>query len=411
MTQALHRYFQAPEAHPVLPGRLVRDDVMKTIRPLRRALGISPARLEVLDAMIRSTDATAWSDPNAEPVCYQRQMMIAEETGFSPRMIHACERFFEEIGFLAKRVGADGSRGRFAGGAVLHGLCFSPLIERMPDLVELAAARRAAIARCDGLRRECSAARRVLSRAVAELMVLAADAPQTAEAAQALADFPERYADWSEQALRGLVENARLAASNALEFLDLQQIRSGVSDAPFRPHIHEQTHKKSEDCNGSSVDERTARKRAADYPSGAEPDGPAQCYENKCEADPASHKPKPTESFSPRQLRGAASDDFRFYLDALAGDRLPTELDFILAAQRMLPELAINPTIWDRAAAQMGDLRAALCVLVIDARRFDPVRPIRSAGASLQSFLALNRAGKLNLAGSLIGLIERGRSL
>ncbi|MPL92168.1 hypothetical protein SDC9_38265 [bioreactor metagenome] len=410
MTQALHRYFPAPEAHPVLPGRLVRDDVMKTIRPLRRALGISPARLEVLDAMIRSTDATAWTDPAAEPVCYQRQMMIAEETGFSPRMIHACERFFEEIGFLSKRVGADGSRGRFAGGAVLHGLGFSPLIERMPDLIELAAARRAAIARCDGLRRECSSARRVLARAVAELMVCAPDAPEAADAVQALAAFPERYADWSCDALEALVENTRLEAAKALEFLDLQLNRSGVSDWGFRPHIHEQTHQKPEICNGSSVHNRPARKRAADYPYGAEPDGPAHCCENKCEVDLPSHKPQPTESFSPRQLRGAAGNDFRFYLDAFAGDRLPNELDFILAAQRMLPELAINPAIWDRAAAQMGELRAALCVLVIDARRFDPVRPIRSAGASLQSFLALDRAGKLNLSGSVIGLIERRRN-
>lgn len=410
MTQALHRFFQAPEAHPVLPGKLVRDDVMKTLRRLRRTLGISSARLDVLDAMIRQTDATAWTSPGAAPICYRRQMMIAEETGYCPRMIHECETYFEQIGFLTKDVGADGSRGRFAGGLVTHGLCFSVLIERMPELIELDAERLAAIARRDGLRRQCSSARRMLSRTVLRLVELAPDAPETAEATAALAEFPARYSDFAEDALETLVENTRLAVSKALEFLDLQMNRSGVSEPGFRPHIHNKRHKKSEVCNGSTVDKRPARKRAEPDPNGFGPNGPTHCDENKCATATESHKPKPTATFTPRQIYGMASDAFRFYLDALRGDRAINELDLVLAAERMLIELQINPRIWDRAVEQMGDLRAALSVLVIDARRADPVRPIRSPGASLQSFIALDRAGRLNLSGSLIGLIERGRN-
>lgn len=410
MTQAIHRIFDAPEAHPILPARLVRDDVMKTIRPLRRTLGISPARLEVLDAMIRQTDANAWTDPGSAPVCYQRQMMIAEETGYSTRMIHDCERFFEAIGFLTKYVGADGSRGRFAGGAVVHGLCFSPLIEAMPDLMELNEARRATIARRDGLRRECSSARRVLSRAVMNLLEAAPEASETAQAREALAAFPARYADFSISALEELVDNTRFAASEALNFLDSIQKSSGASAPSFMPHIHDKTHKKFEDCNASPVDKRTARKRAGPDNSGAGPKGPPQGNENEDRTAEVSHKPKLSESFSIRQIYAIASDDFRFYLDALKDQRpLPNELDFILAAQRMLVELGINPTIWDRAVAQMGELRAALSVLVIDARRDDPARPIRSPGATLQSFLALDRADRLNLAGSMIGLLNRRR--
>lgn len=409
MTQALHQFFSAPEAHPVLPGKMVRDDVMKTLRRLRRTLGISSARLDVLDAMIRQTDATTWTNPGAAPVCYRRQMMIAEETGYCPRMIYECETYFERIGFLTKNVGADGSRGRFAGGLVTHGLCFSPLIERMPELIALEAERLAAIARRDGLRRECSSARRVLSRTLLKLIELAPDAQETAEANRALADFPARYSDFLEADLEALVEQTRLAASKALEFLDLQMNRSGVSEPGFRPHIHDKRHEKSEVCNGSTVDKRPARKRAEPKPYGFGPDGPTQCNENKCATATESHKPKPTESFTPRKIYGMASDAFRFYLDHLKGDRpTPNELDLVIAAQRMLPELAINPLLWDRAVEQMGELRAALCILVIDARQSDPVRPIRSPGASLQSFIALDRNGRLNLAGSMIGLLHRG---
>ena len=99
------------------------------------------------------------------------------------------------------------------------------------------------------------------------------------------------------------------------------------------------------------------------------------------------------------------------YLDAVKGQRvLPNELDLVRAAILILPDLGINPSAWDEAAEAMGDLAAALAVMVIDARRFDPVRPIRSPGGALRVFARLAMAGKLNLAGSLIGFVERKRA-
>ena len=55
----------------------------------------------------------------------------------------------------------------------------------------------------------------------------------------------------------------------------------------------------------------------------------------------------------------------------------------------------------------MGDFAAALAVLVIDARIADPIRPVHSPGGTLRAFIRHSRAGTLNLAGSLIGLIGR----
>ena len=55
----------------------------------------------------------------------------------------------------------------------------------------------------------------------------------------------------------------------------------------------------------------------------------------------------------------------------------------------------------------MGDLGAALAVLVIEARRHEPEKPIRNPGGSLRAFARLAQTGQLNLMGSLIGLMSR----
>lgn len=408
MKQAL--VYETPH-FPNLPAGMVRDDVMKLLRALRQTLGISPARLEILDTMISKTDARAWTDPAKSPVCYARQKMVSEAAGYCDRAVRSAEAFFARLGLLEKRIGADGSRGLFGGGQLAQGLDFTPLIERIGDLLALDAERRAAIHRRDVLRRQCSSARRALSGAVAELLMHAPDADGTRAVIEALAGFPARYADLSESALVGLLHTTLVAVGNARSLIELQKKDSGVPEPGVRHHIHDKTHSKIDPCNGSSVQTRPARTRADAGLSSAGPNGPPQCLENKACSPEVSHKPKLTESFNPRKLYGIASDAFRFYLDAFQGDRDHlVELDFVLSAQRMLYELQVNALIWDEAVEVMGELRAALALLVIDARQHDLVRPIRSPGASLRTFIKLDRDGKLNLAGSLVGLAERQRN-
>jgi replication initiation protein RepC len=103
-----------------------------------------------------------------------------------------------------------------------------------------------------------------------------------------------------------------------------------------------------------------------------------------------------------------ASDDMRLYIDVVRreGARL-TPHDFVQASIALLPALGCDPRLWDRASEALGDFGAALAVLVIDANRTHPQCPIRSPGASLRGFIRLAEAGRLNLAGSLIGLHRR----
>jgi replication initiation protein RepC len=81
--------------------------------------------------------------------------------------------------------------------------------------------------------------------------------------------------------------------------------------------------------------------------------------------------------------------------------------DFTLAAIRRLPELGVNPSAWEEAAEAMGDEAATLAVLVIDANRDHPTAPVRKPGGLLRAMARRQRAGELNLLGSLIGLMER----
>ncbi|WP_236858302.1 replication initiation protein RepC [Cereibacter sphaeroides] len=96
------------------------------------------------------------------------------------------------------------------------------------------------------------------------------------------------------------------------------------------------------------------------------------------------------------------------YLDAgrRSGSTL-TAHDFIQAAIAILPALGVNASAWDDAADAMGDLPAALCVLVLDANRYRPVNPVWSPGGMLRAMTERARNGSLNLHGSLIALQRR----
>lgn len=89
---------------------------------------------------------------------------------------------------------------------------------------------------------------------------------------------------------------------------------------------------------------------------------------------------------------------------------MPDERDFILAAIDLTPELGINGSAWKAAVAQMGDITAALCLLVIDANRTHPVTPVLNPGGLLRAMTRRHAKGQLNLYGSLKGLTERARN-
>ena len=88
----------------------------------------------------------------------------------------------------------------------------------------------------------------------------------------------------------------------------------------------------------------------------------------------------------PVRLHELAGEDLRFCLDMTG--RAPgelRELDFVVRAIQFLPTLGISGAAGRDAVDAMGDVRAALCVLVTDANCDHPATPIRKPGGHLRA--------------------------
>lgn len=393
--------------YPALPGTMQRSQVEQLIRHNRRAIGLTKGQTEVLLAMMDQTRPCDWTSGCAEPVCFARQMTIAAITQTTSKTVRDTERVLVRLGLVSKVVADNGHRGSFAGGSVVHGIGFAPLIARVPMLLDLAEAETQQRQAMEARRKECSAARRVFRMALAQMIECAPDHQLTAEALRAFQELPRRYDGMDLQELEALLEHVDNTASKLLAELDLQDKISGTPEASFRLYIQDTTYEDSEICNASDVMKRPACKQAEAKSLGA-----AQSATHGLEAKPPladrGHKPEITDSFSMRQIYAAASDDFRLYLDALKGDApLPNALHLVRAAVQMLRELGINDDAWNEAVTVMGQIRAAVSVLIIDANRSHPITPIHKPGGALRAFSRRDLAGQLNLDGSLIGLLAR----
>lgn len=405
--QARSRAVPEPQ-FSTLPGRFQRSDVERIITVASAALGLSSARLRALLVMMQATRPSDWTTPDSDAVCYMQQMMVAARLGITTRALRNHEAGLERAGLIRRDVGADGSRGRYAGGELVQGISFEPMIAAFPRLVAIAEAREAEDRACQVFRRKCSAARRVLKRAISALMERNPKHSALSRLLVVYAETRGRYDGLSLDVLRETFKAVDKAAKQAVGLLEMQPDSSGVPEEDFRLHIQDTTHKNLESCSASDANTRPARKRADNNSFGPAPEGAGHCLENKDALSSRGHKPGYLETFTPRQLYRMASDDMRMYLDAqTGGDRTPTEHDFIQASISLLPALGVHPSAWDEAAAAMGDLAAALCVIVVDANRFRPVAPVRKPGAMLRSMTRLAEQGGLNLIGSLIGLKQR----
>lgn len=377
---------------PVLPGTLQRGDVEGLLIDLRRALHISPARLEALLAMIRRTRPSDWTDPATDAVCYAQQQQIASELGKTPRALRYDEAALVRSGLVARSTIGNGRRCALAGPApAKYGLSFAPLIRRIRHLLELRDLWQRERVRLRSERLACSALRQQFRLLFARLQETAADHSSLQRLAELRRAWPRRMdmLQCSEdiERHRQEVENALRQAADLLETL---QESSGEPERGFRSHLQDSTAKPSESC------------------SGRETGSPAAGVGASKERFAGSDRAADLELLPPGRLYALASDEMKFWIDAFRHGRDRTApTDLLQAAARRVPELGISATAWREASNCMGPMRAAIAVLVIDANRDHPVTPVKNPGGLLRIFTRLHRAGRLNIAGSLFGLMER----
>ena len=399
-------------AHAVLPRDFQRSDVERILTRVAAHIGLTSSLLRTMLLLVQHTRPSDWVSADCDPVCFASQTNIAATLGKTPRAVREDEARLEALGLLWKQTGADGGRGSYGHGALVLGLNFAPLIEMMPMLLDLEdhlASERIAM---QVLRRQISAARRFFRKGIERLLELAPTTPALMDLLAANAELPRRYDGLTSSEL----EELRMTVDNLVEqaerLCDLHENSSGVSDKNFRPHIQDTNEDNFCICNVSNVKKQPDCKQSEPNPQTTPACASVVCIEIKGNLGSSPHKPKTLESFSAGALYHAATDDFRMYLDAFKRDSaIPNEYAFVQAAIAMTKELGINIDAWDQAVETMGDMTAALAVYIIDANRFHPVRPIHKPGGALRALTRRAAQGKFNLDGSLVGILERARSL
>lgn len=395
----------SPTHHPCLPQGMTISHVIELIDRVAGQLGFGGPRRAALLRMIRQTAPADWLDPSRDPVCYRPQQDLAQDLGITDRAMRAHERAIEQTGLLIIDTTANGRRsGRVLSGGRRLGLNFRPLIDRLDWLKSLDQAHQDACRRIAELRLECSAAKRDARKSIEALLQLAPKHPALPGLLQRLTSWPRRYSGFNTvSALEEHMAEVLELVSEVDQILLCRADSSGRAEDRI-PAIQNTNLKNPVICSGSSAEILPARMRADHNPSATMPDGIVECVENKDERGGRGHKPEFTETFPPRQLYHMASDDMRMHLDARARPDRLTDRDFIGAAIASLVDLGISPSAWEDAAETMGNLGAALSVLVVDANRFRDVGPVRKPGAMLRAMTRIAARGGLNLHGSLIAL-------
>jgi hypothetical protein len=105
-----------------------------------------------------------------------------------------------------------------------------------------------------------------------------------------------------------------------------------------------------------------------------------------------------------KQVLAACSERFK--------DRFPMTgrlgwPDIVDAAYDLLPILGVSRSAWLEACTTLGRDGAALSVMIIDRKMQDAPNSIKNPGGYLRAMTAKAKEGKLNLHGSVFGLLKR----
>ena len=407
---------ETPE-FPVLPGKMMRGELEGLLLDISQFIGMSDSLLKSLLAMMRETRPSDWTDPTKEPTCFAMQSNIAIMLGKTARSVRRDEVELERrFAFLSKNVAGNGSRCRltFADGVEFtQGLSFSPLIEKVPDLLILRDQLRYERQHSSRLKRKCSALRRNVKKV---LMQFQAEHPENED----LRNLSEQFLSWPTRfsvfnSLESLEEHyiEVLAASElADQLLQLFQKMSGQADTNVLLYIQDTTKEPSVNCN-ASINKRSGIKPDSNSnPRSSAKAEASEGLENKCEASELERNSKFMDRMTPQRLFSLSSEGMQIYITQHQGVRAaPSAMDFILASVDRLGELGINKSAYYDAVDQMGDMATALCILIIDRNQFHPETPIHNPGGVLRAMTKRHRAGVLNIIGSLIGLSERSKEL
>ncbi|MEN8951976.1 replication initiation protein RepC [Planktotalea arctica] len=391
---------------PTLPQGHQRFSVEQLLIELAPALGLRGGRLHALLYMMKQTAPGDWTRPDREPVYFAPQDQTAEALNKTRRALYDDEAALEAAGLIEKRVKGNGSRSPFGG----CGIVFSRLIALVPDLMHLKEQVAAERLRRKEMRNRRSTYVRHIKRHLRDATDFSLAHPRLLSIIEGFDAWPEaaRLANMQIEALEHHVTEAQALCTTLDDFFETRRDSTAKAAENFPCFIQENNQDNLSVICNANVDKGSAGKPARTELICSEPIGPEDCLENKCGAESAERNTQFITQLTPERIFKLASSDMQAYILACQGE-IPTlrELHIIDATTRIIHPLGINHDAWIKAVNLMGDVGAALCVLLIDANRSHPTTPVRNPGGALRAMTARHKTGKLNLVGSLIGLARR----
>lgn len=387
------------EPYPILPQGYGRGDVIALASEIGPMIGLSSAGAFILTKLIGSTDKRDWTDASRQPIFYGQQDTLAARLGLSSRQLRSHETRFVRLGLIERRTRANGGRDFRTG----LGLILTPLINRFIEFMTIRDERRATAKRM----KQLTALRSVRKAEIKEQLARLSEADRAAPAITAIAC---RFTAWpradsllpmGEERLGHHIEDATALCIELAEWIDNQSDPSCQPAQNFRSYIQEDTNQiLSVPCNTA------VNKSAADDPrQRTDPDGTEQGLEEKREGERTALQGLFEGRYGLPHMVSLASEAFRFEVEARSDRGLAYA--FIDAAAARLFDLGISENAWAEACQTMGRGRAAACVLVLDANRDHPTKPVKNPGGALRGMTAAERRNGLNLMGSLFGLHRR----
>lgn len=348
-----------------------------------------------------------WIEHDREPTVYSAASELAKMLALSEARLRAHTARLEQAGLIERRTAANGSRSRHAG----TGLFFSGVINRFSELLALDAQLTTARHEAIYLRGQRSTHWRCLRQALEQLREVASQDPRVQAIAVAWAAWP-RADRLHAMPLDALAAHEREADTLTRAALDLLETLQKSTDRPLeneRSHLQDTNEDLSLSCDADAGGSRSAAEPASGEPSrlpmvSGRPDA-KDGHKRRTNAGGREWLTK----LGPERLFRLASPEMQFYLSGRAGPEHLRFHDFIWTAERRVLELGIHPSAWSNACTAMSEEGATMAMLILDARRDDPVAPIISPGGYLRGMTRAWLQGHLNMTGSLIGLSKRRR--
>jgi replication initiation protein RepC len=411
---------QVSEDFDGLPNGVSHWDLMHLVKDVGPHVGFTPKMIALLEYYVRFTREGDWQ-AGGRPIVYQSQAKTAMYFRVSERQIQRLETMLFERGTLTWDTAANNKRFgvRSESGELLYasGVDLAPLAALREELEKKKEEIRLADAAWFETKRQISWYRGRIRSLIAEAADHAGLERAAAEAQHAYNGIDEHIRTYMDLAhLRELLKahvDVYTTLSQAIEnhmpaSADCgynSEVTSNMSPTDDQNVVHIYSTNKNQFSkeNTSSPSDGKASEGSVAASSGTEPQHRAggEAYKEEWIAALAAEKSR----ISWKQVLAACSERFK--------DRFPMTgrplgwPDITNAAYDLLPTLGISKSAWVEACMILGRDGAALAVMIIDRKMQDTANTIKNPGGYLRAMTTRAKEGKLNLHGSVFGLLKR----